>query len=824
MHNQLRKVIKTRLFFAFLFVLSSLTSVLLAVPQSANAATFSMQTGYYTGTGVAGKVVSGLGFRPDLVIIKASNQTSVSYFKTSAMPTGNTAYFNATTADSTTNAITLNSDGFTLGAGFTNTVNIHFMWTAFAGSDCTSSGTFCVGTYNGTNVDDRDITTGFQPGIVVNKRSTASAPHFRTASMPANQTDYFTSLANDTTGGLIKSFSSNAFRVGLTDNTSTGVYNFFAFSSGSSVAAEGSYIGDGTDNRNITGLSIKPDLLFVKNDNSATDTSRRAVMSTNQHNGDLASFPADTLADLPNYIQQLNTDGFQVGTSAGVNETGMTMYWFGLSGVPPQPTGSGTYKMATGTFTGTGAAQTISGVGFEPDLVLIKDNATNLMMFRTSMMAGDTTAYLGSATNNVAGAITTLTSDGFSVGTSGIVNTSGSIYQWQAFGNAYRPDTKKGAADFAVGQYFSGGTDNTNIAGVPFQMDYVVVKRLSGGAGTFRSSEQTGDTSSSLSTIADAPNQIQSITPTGFQIGTAASVASVNNLYRWFGFKNSESFKVGSYTGNATDDTAIASVGFKPDLVWIKQSTAVAAISKPATLAGDNSQYFVGTSNSTGKVKSLTTNGFTLGTGAEVNANAGIYKYAAWKIPGSASIGVVSSDIVDSSGNPVITPSFAMNNSSVPFSCTEVSGTLGTTGQRIRVSNSSSSATWSTSIAATAGATALWRNAGDTKQYDYNESSGSPVGCADGPDVDSVAGKLRIEPSTGTITPQSGCTAANIALGTNLNFDQSTTSAITLMSASSGAATNCYWDLTGVNLRQYLPANQSNDSYNLNFTVTTVAS
>jgi len=826
MHNHLRSVLKTRLFFAFLFILSSVTSVLITIPQNAKAAGFTMQTGYYNGTGVTGNTISGVGFKPDYLTIRSTSLNTVAVFKTSAMPAANLAYFNAAAIDNTTTQITFNNDGFSLGTlANVNSANMHYIWTAFGGSDCTSSGTFCVGTYGGTGTSDRDITTGFQPGIVINKRTTNVSAHFRTASMPTNQSDYFTFTANDTTGGLIKSFASNSFKVGATDDTSGATYNYIAFATGSTVAREGSYTGDGTDNRNIDGLGIAPAWLFIKNDTSVTDTSRRAVMSTDQHNGDLASFPSDTVTDLPNYIQQLRSDGFQTGTGPGVNEAGATMYWFAFSGVPPQPAGTGTFKMITGTYTGTGVTQTISGVGFTPDLIILKDTAANYMLFRTSLMAGDRTAYLSAAASDFTAGITSTNADGFTIGTSGLVNTTGNTYHWQAFGNAYRPDTKKGAADFAVGEYYSGGADNQNVSGVPFQMDYVAVKRLGNSPGVFRTSDQVGDLSGQFASTAEASDIIQSISSTGFQTGANASVAvagSTTGTYRWFGFKNSSNFTVGTYTGNAVADRAISTVGFQPDLVWVKQSTAVAGVSRPATLAGDASQYFINSLNGTGKIKSLTSTGFTLGTGAEVNTNAGTYRYAAWKVP--TSVGIVSGDIVDSGGSTVATPSFAMNNTSVPFDCTEVTGTLGTSAQRIRVSNTSSSATWSTSIAATAGATALWRNSGDTKQYDYNESSGSPVGCTDGSDADSVAGKLRIEPSTGVITPQSGCSSSNIALGTNQNFDQTTTNVITLMSAASGAATNCYWDLTGVNLRQYIPANQSNDSYNINFTVTTVAS
>ena len=40
-------------------------------------------------------------------------------------------------------------------------------------------------------------------------------------------------------------------------------------------------------------------------------------------------------------------------------------------------------------------------------------------------------------------------------------------------------------------------------------------------------------------------------------------------------FVASENFNTVLYTGNATDDTAITGVGFQPDLVWLKERSAV---------------------------------------------------------------------------------------------------------------------------------------------------------------------------------------------------------------------------------------------------------
>jgi hypothetical protein len=125
-------------------------------------------------------------------------------------------------------------------------------------------------------------------------------------------------------------------------------------------------------------------------------------------------------------------------------------------------------------------------------------------------------------------------------------------------------------------------------------------------------------------------------------------------------------------------------------------------------------------------------------------------------------------------------------------------------------------------IAATGGTTALWGNGGNTVQYDFNDTTTS--GCADGADGDSKAGKMSIDASAGTLSPQSGCSNTNVSKGSSSTFNEGTTNSITLLSASASAGTNCYWELTGVGVGQTIPAQQASDSYSINLTVTITAS
>ncbi len=184
-------------------------------------------------------------------------------------------------------------------------------------------------------------------------------------------------------------------------------------------------------------------------------------------------------------------------------------------------------------------------------------------------------------------------------------------------------------------------------------------------------------------------------------------------------------------------------------------------------------------------------------------------------------VGALGVDIVDSGGASVANPTVSMSALTIGFDCQTSTGTLGTSSQRIRVTNTTTTPGWTVAIAATAGATATWTSGGNT--FDFNDGSGTPAGCADGGDADAVAGRMTLDPSVGTSSPQSGCNNTGITLGPSTPFAQGVTDSITLISASVSAGTNCYWDLTGVSVSQTIPIQQAAGTYTLNLTVTVTA-
>ncbi|MBI3573367.1 MAG: hypothetical protein HY092_04165 [Candidatus Kerfeldbacteria bacterium] len=197
----------------------------------------------------------------------------------------------------------------------------------------------------------------------------------------------------------------------------------------------------------------------------------------------------------------------------------------------------------------------------------------------------------------------------------------------------------------------------------------------------------------------------------------------------------------------------------------------------------------------------------TLGSmAATTNAHVGNGAAYTTKICGTATgaAGTLTVDIVDGTGASVSSPSASFPAQTFSFDNYTSTGTLGTSTQKIRVTNGTATPTWALTMAATSGNTALWTTGSVT--YDFNSTAAN--------------GRLTVNPSGATITPQSGCTTTGLTLGSSTAFNQGVTDSITLLSAGSSAGTNCYWDLTSVSLIQNIPGTQTAGTYTISLTLT----
>jgi hypothetical protein len=174
---------------------------------------------------------------------------------------------------------------------------------------------------------------------------------------------------------------------------------------------------------------------------------------------------------------------------------------------------------------------------------------------------------------------------------------------------------------------------------------------------------------------------------------------------------------------------------------------------------------------------------------------------------------IFGGDIVDGSGGSVSSPSVAMTTALSSFACQTSTGTLGTSTQKIRITNTdpSRSLGWTLTIGAS---TSNW-NDSSGHTYAYNNSAGSPAGC--------TSGQLTVNPTAATITPESspeyGCTNTGVTDYSSSTALTGSTQA-TLVTAGATASYYCYWDITGISLSQKIPPGQHGGSYTLGMTLT----
>ena len=185
-----------------------------------------------------------------------------------------------------------------------------------------------------------------------------------------------------------------------------------------------------------------------------------------------------------------------------------------------------------------------------------------------------------------------------------------------------------GAIKMASGSYSGDASDNRTIT-VGFQPDFVIVKDTNNSEGAARSSTMAGDVTKPMGSLtAFQADHIQSLTATGFTLGTNNRVNRNGRTYHWTAFKaNSQAMKVGTYSGNGTSQS-LTGFGFSPELVIVMGNNAQRAASR---FSGMSRTFgFDASTGVTTGVTSLNADGFSVGAAAEANAGGVAYHYVAF--------------------------------------------------------------------------------------------------------------------------------------------------------------------------------------------------
>ena len=630
----------------------------------------------YTGTG-SSQSITGVGFQPDFVWIKQRGGTTWHNLQDSTRGSTKHLYSNATNSeDTTTDGVTsFDSDGFTLGGGngFNGSGQSMVAWCWKANGGTTSSNT--DGTITSTVQANTDA--GFS--IV-----TATAPSsgvFTVGHGLNAEIDLYIIKNTSSTGGWITYVrdlgadkylelqNSNAAgtSVNFWDNTNptssvftmkagyviTGSSNFVAycFKSIDGFSKFGSYTGTGTTG-NAQVCGFEPAFLLSKRISSTSDwyiiDNKRNT--TNPRNNFINANTSDAEYN-PSYGVNFNSNGFSF-ISTDLNGTGQEWIYMAFAADPDTEAPTLANSFNTVTYTGTGAARSITGLGFAPGLVWTKDRGNAEQHQLHDIVRGATKAIASNLTNaeaTRADGLTSFDSDGFSLGSdgAGIINDSSRgpyvAWAWKADDNEPTINTEgsidslvsaNANAGFSIVKYKGNQTSGATVGhGLSAAPEMVIIKNLdsavdwmvghtSPGWTKFSKLNQTdASTTSSIAWNNTAPSS------TVVTLGTSSGLNSSGVNYIMYAFHSVSGYSAfGHWTGGTTTIT----IGFRADFVLYQDYGAAGGWAMVDSVRGDDVQVSANSSNaeSSQSLLTITDTGFT------VQSESSVVKrlYMAYKI------------------------------------------------------------------------------------------------------------------------------------------------------------------------------------------------
>ena len=289
-----------------------------------------------------------------------------------------------------------------------------------------------TGTYTGDGSPARGIAVGFAPDIVMIKVDDGSVPTptegvIRTSTMSGTkgtwssvglQAGYITSLT--ATGFVV----GNDIRVNALNSCGAGsdpcVYYWTAFKADLDIEV-GTYVGDGNATQAIGGVTFSPEYVIVMGDGAYwayNRTNQGTTESQRLRNGGTPN----------NGIPSLDPNGFTVGNTGSTtefqNDSGVTYHYIAFN--------DRAGKIDVGGYPGTGASQNITGIGFQPEFVMVQAWTTaNQNTFKSDQMgAAESTDFASAVVTN---RITALLADGFTVSGDSRVGDAAESYGYVAF-------------------------------------------------------------------------------------------------------------------------------------------------------------------------------------------------------------------------------------------------------------------------------------------------------------------------------------------------------------------------------------------------------
>ena len=242
------------------------------------------------------------------------------------------------------------------------------------------------------------------------------------------------------------------------------------------------YTGNATNDRTITGVGFEPDLVWIKDRDTASNGGRHYIFDKLRQSGSESVLgmvfddngPDNNMSDNGRFLG-IRSDGFEVSGSdvdTNANATKYISYNF-------KESASAGFDMVT--YTGTGSSRTVShNLGVAPEMMIIKNrsNNENWIVYHSGIASDAHTDYIILNTNGAAGDDTWLN------------DTAPTSSQWEysGGGNSYNDNGDNYIAYLftsvegysKVGTYYGNGNNDGTFVYCGFKPKFVMMKQSDG--------------------------------------------------------------------------------------------------------------------------------------------------------------------------------------------------------------------------------------------------------------------------------------------------------------------------------------------------------
>ena len=311
-------------------------------------------------------------------------------------------------------------------------------------------------------------------------------------------------------------------------------------------------------------------------------------------------------------------------------------------------------------YTGNGSTQSITSLDFQPDLNWTKQRNVSQDHTLTDSIRGVGKLLFSSDTAaeyTDVNSLTSFNSDGFSVGTSGYMNTSSNTYaSWNWLANGTGVANTDGdiastvsantTSGFSIVSYTGNGSTNQTIGhGLGVEPDFIIIKARSTTMNwpTYQKVMGNGvvflDVTDAWASGGGYDNYwyTSGMTSSTFGISDNINTNTSSATFIAYCFAEKQGYsKFGSYTGNGDADGTFVYTGFKPAFVMVKPTSTAdnwVMFDNKRDINNVNSKYLYANRNyaeGTDDLIDFTSNGFKQrSSGGTANGSGTTYIYMA---------------------------------------------------------------------------------------------------------------------------------------------------------------------------------------------------